>query len=175
MVERREFLMGAGLGGALALTGCAQPEVAEDGSPDMTAEAASLYEEIRDLPFDDNHCHPLTDADAETTPQAFLERISLAAFPASSYFPAGVYERWQRGDAGTRTALDRQYGIQAVIDEITYHAGESIFIKALVKELASFLQCSPTLDDVIAARNERGRADYWQYVNSCSRTSAPPT
>ena len=112
MVERRDFLKGFGLGGALAWTGSSTAiGAAPVNTDEMASEAASLYEAVRDFPYDDTHCHPLTDADAVTTPQRFLERISLAAFPASSYFANGVYGRWQVGDESTRAELDREHGI----------------------------------------------------------------
>jgi len=171
MTERREFLKTLGLGGgALALGGLsmnaatAATSMGEGQSP----QSEDLYERIVDFPIDDTHCHPLTEKDAKTTPQRFLERLSLAAFPARSYFPSGVYRRWQQADAATKRQLDREHGIEAVLKEITYHFGESVFVKYMVKEMARFLGCTPELNAVIEARNERGK-NYWQYVNDLFR------
>jgi hypothetical protein len=171
MVERRDFLFGLGVsGGAVAFGGLASDATAGTvlGQSGQSADAERLYAEIIDFPYDDTHCHPLTDADAQTTPARFLERLSLAAFPAPAYFPRGVYRRWREGDAATKAALDREYGIQGVLDEINYHFGESVFVKYIVKEMADFLDCAPTLEEVIEARNERGK-DYWKYVNDLFR------
>ncbi|MCG8605036.1 amidohydrolase, partial [bacterium] len=160
--------LGMGSGAiALGTLGSSTAEAAlmtEGQSP----EADRLYEEIVEFPIDDTHCHPLTDKDAQTTPQRFLERLSLAAFPTRSYFPSGVYRKWQDGDAATKRELDRQYGIEAKLQEIAYHFGESVFVKYMVKEMAQFLDCTPDLKTVIEARNERGR-DYWRYVNDLFR------
>ena len=170
MTERREFLKGVGLGGALAWSGgVAQADAQAVAGNEMTHESEALFEVVNGLPYDDTHCHAITDTDAVTTPQDFLERISLVAFPASSYFPDGIYQSWKDGDESTRAHLDREHGIQSVIDEITYHVRESIFIKALVKELATFLGCKPNLEAVIEARNDRGRSNYWGYVNALFR------
>ena len=163
MAARREFLKTLGLGGsALALGGLSMN--AATGATSMgegqSPQSEGLYEKIVDFPIDDTHCHPLTEKDAKTTPQRFLERLSLAAFPAGSYFPSGVYRRWQQADAATKRQLDREHGIEAVLKEITYHFGESVFVKYMVKEMARFLGCTPELNAVIEARNERGK-NYW--------------
>ncbi len=131
-----------------------------------SAEAERLYSEVIDLPYDDTHCHALTDLDAQTTPQRFLARMSLAAFPAFSdgYFPKGVFNQWWNGDPTTRKKLDKEYGIEKVFNTITRHFGESVFVKYMIKEMAGFLDCEPRLETVIEARNERGR-QYWRYIN----------
>lgn len=66
------------------------------------------FEEVNALPIDDAHCRIVTDRDAFTTSQRFLERMSLAGYPVPAYFPAGVYNRWLNGDAATRHILRRQ-------------------------------------------------------------------
>lgn len=131
---------------------------------------AEIFEVVDKLPIDDTHCHLITDQDAITTPQRFLERISLTGFPIPTYFPQGVYVQWVNGDAKTRHDLNKKFNIQNKVDEITGNISQSIFIKFLVKELAHFLGCKPELDTVIAARNERG-VDYWSYINSLFRNS----
>ncbi|RWG80912.1 MAG: amidohydrolase [Mesorhizobium sp.] len=131
-------------------------------------EFSKIFEVVNTLALDDTHCHLVTDRDAVTTPQRYLERISLAGFPFPNYFPAGVYNRWLTGDETTRHDLDKTYGIQGKVDEMTYHLSQSIFIKFLTKELAQFLDCEPIFEAVIEARNDRAN-DYWLYVNSLFR------
>ncbi|MCK1502925.1 amidohydrolase family protein [Bradyrhizobium sp. 188] len=131
-------------------------------------EFMKVFEVVNDLPMDDTHCHLITDRDAVTTPQRYIERISLAGYAIESYFPQGVYERWVNGDDATRYELNRSFDIQSKVDGITRDIAESVFMKFLVKELSGFLGCEPKLDVVIEARNERGR-DYWSYVNSLFR------
>ncbi|MBY8820841.1 amidohydrolase family protein [Sphingomonas colocasiae] len=167
MVDRRDMLktMGLGATGTFLAGGATH---AATPSPGARKQAALLHEEIATMPVDDSHCHPLTDQDAQTTPDLFLERISLAGFPTPDYFPDGVYRAWLSGDAAKRQALDRQHGIDKVRGEIFYHFRESVFVKYMTKEMAKFLGCKPDLTTVIAARNERGR-DYWGYVGALFR------
>ncbi|MFA1621970.1 amidohydrolase family protein [Rhizobium mongolense] len=131
-------------------------------------EFASIFEAVNALPIDDTHCHIITDKDAVTTPQRFLERISLAGYAVPGYFPDGVYERWLHGDEVTRSELNKRFNIQPTLDAITYDLSHSVFIKFLVKELAEFLECEPRLEAVIEARNDRGR-NYWAYINGLFR------
>jgi uncharacterized protein len=165
MIDRRDFL---GSVGGLAALGSGQPlsRARPPGSPlgAMSPQAARLYGAIVDMPVDDTHCHPISDKDAETTPQQFLQRLALAAFPVASYFPPGVFRQWQSASPEVRTQLDQQHGIEKVLAEIDYHFGETVFVKFMVKEMAGFLGCRPTLSAVIAARNARCRGDYFRYV-----------
>ncbi|RWC00119.1 MAG: amidohydrolase [Mesorhizobium sp.] len=131
-------------------------------------EFTRLFEIIDGLPIDDTHCHVITDKDAITTPQRYLERISLAGFAIPNYFPSGVYERWLNGGEATKHDLDKRYGIQGIIDGVTQDLSQGIFVKFLVKEMAQFLECEPTLDAVIEARNDRGK-NYWTYVKNLFR------
>lgn len=161
--DRRSFLSLAGLGGgglALAAAG-PRPGVGVDlGLEGRTAKVArKLQDAIADIPIDDTHCHPLTFDDAETTPDDFIERLALSAFPLARYFPAGVYQSWRSGDAETRSRLDREYDISAVRAAVLAQARESVFLRFMTKELAGFLGSAPTLEAVIEARNDRGR-DY---------------
>ncbi|MES0157952.1 amidohydrolase family protein [Mesorhizobium sp. M0018] len=132
-------------------------------------EFMKIFEVVNDMPIDDTHCHIVTDKDAITTPQRFLERMSLAAIDTlPAYFPAGVYDRWLIGDEATKHDLNKQFGIQNKVDGIIGDISESVFVKFLVKELAQFLGCEPNLEAVIEARNGRGK-NYWAYVNSLLR------
>ncbi|RWJ52643.1 amidohydrolase family protein [Mesorhizobium sp.] len=125
---------------------------------------AQIFEVVDDLPIDDTHCHLITDHDAITTPQKFLERISLAGFAVPSYFPPGVYAQWMKADEATKYDLDRKYGIQEKVKGITNHLSNSIFIKFLMKEMAQFLGCDPNLESVIDARNGQ-EGGYFAFVN----------
>ncbi len=116
------------------------------------------------MPVDDTHCHPISNLDAHTTVDGFLERIALCAFPAASYFPDGIYDKWKAGDETTRTELDRSYGIARTIHSIIRHFESSVFVKYMVKEMAAFLRCGPTLGAVIDARNARSD-NYYGYIH----------
>ncbi|UFW71358.1 amidohydrolase family protein [Bradyrhizobium sp. WU425] len=131
-------------------------------------EFIKVFEAVNDLPIDDTHCHLITDRDAVTNPQRYVERISLAGFAVASYFPQGVYDSWLNGDEATRHDLNKAFDIQSKVAGITRDIAESVFIKFLVKELSQFLSCEPRLEAVIEARNERGK-NYWAYVNSLFR------
>jgi hypothetical protein len=130
--------------------------------------AADLHAAIWPMPVDDTHCHAMTFNDAQTTPDLFIERIALSAMPEAAYFPPGTLTKWRTASPGERSALDRQYGIEKKLGEIRYHVRESIFIKYLVKDLSVLLRCKPTLEAVIAARNDRGR-DYARYIGDLFR------
>ncbi|MGY3387600.1 putative TIM-barrel fold metal-dependent hydrolase [Bradyrhizobium sp. USDA 3311] len=131
-------------------------------------EFLKVFEIVNGLPIDDTHCHIITARDAITTPQRYVERISLTGYPVGTYFPQGIYDRWLNGDEATKFDLDKAYGIQSKVAGITRDIAESVFMKFLVKELASFLGCEPRLEAVIEARNERCK-NYWAYVNDLFR------
>lgn len=128
-------------------------------------EFMKIFEAVNALPIDDTHCHLITDRDALTTPQRYVERISLAGYPIANYFPQGVYDRWLNGDEATRHDLNKSFDIQSKVAGITSDIAQGVFMKFLVKELSQFLGCEPRLEAVIEARNERGK-NYWAYVNS---------
>ncbi len=169
MPDRREFLSLAGVGGGGALLGaCAGGAPftgAVAGGEGLDPTALALLDELREIPVDDTHCHPLTFDDAETDPDEFIERLALSAFPMDRYFPAGVYQRWRAGDAAERSALDAEFDVAATRARVLEQAGETVFLRYLVKELAAFLDCDPTFEAVIEARNERGR-DYASYLGA---------
>lgn len=169
MPDRREFLSLAGVGGGSALLGaCAGGTPftgAVAGGEGLEPTARALLDELREIPVDDTHCHPLTFEDAETDPDEFIERLALSAFPMDRYFPAGVYGRWRAGDASERATLDAEFDITATRARVLEQAGETVFLRYLVKELAAFLDCDPTFEAVIEARNERGR-DYASYLGA---------
>ena len=170
MVDRRNFISLAGLGGGgLLLNAFAGKLTASssvmDSASHMEGATKDLYREIQSMPVDDSHCHPLTFKDAQTTPDEFVERFALSAFPISLYFPNGVYDQWKSGDAETRRRLDKQYKISDKRNEMLFHAKETVFMKYFVKSLAQFLNCEPNLGTVIHARNKRGR-NYTKYLRS---------
>jgi predicted TIM-barrel fold metal-dependent hydrolase len=150
MTERREFLREVGgLGGLAGI-----PWLRSAEAQGFTSAAqASLADEIAALPVDDVHCHPIAPLASPVTVEDFLELISLSAFPLAKYFPAGVYEQWQRGDPAARRRLSDAHRIDAVRAQVFRHARETVFVKYLVKELARHFQVRPTLEAVIEARN----------------------
>ena len=159
MSNRRQFAKTVGLSGVLlaaAERGSAAAE-ADTAAPNVTQTARALAAAIESDPVDDTHCHPMTENDAQTMPEHFLERMALPAMPEASYFPLGVWQRWREGKQDTREKLDRQHGIGKTIKGIIKHYRETIFIKSLTKEMVRFPGCKPDLQSVIAARNERGK------------------
>lgn len=167
MTTRRGFIGQTGfLGMAL---GAGATSVAASTPPADSMEA-DLQHSIEQMPVDDSHCHPISRKDAHTTPEGFLERLALSAFPAPDYFPAGVYEQWLNGDSATRASLDGRYGIAKTRHNMLWHFSESVFVKAMVKEMATFLDCKPRLEEVIEARNHRSGGDnYYRYMNDLFR------
>jgi hypothetical protein len=169
MITRREWLgrtrLGAGIAGLFGVFGSAPAASASRLNTQLTGAAERLFATIDTYPLDDTHCHPVTTRDATTTPDSFLQRISLTAMGAPGYFPAGVLQKWQVGDADVKRDLDRQFGITRTLAPITRHIGESVFVKYMVKEMAGFLGCRGTLNEVIEAHNTRGKK-YPGYIRS---------
>lgn len=175
MVTRRQLLARTALGAGIAsLPGVFGRQRAAASSNagvfggQLAATAERLYATVNGYPIDDTHCHPLTMRDATTTVESFLLRISLTAMGAPGYFPSGVLQKWQAGDENVKSELDKQHGVSRTLSLIAYHVGESVFVKYMVKEMASFLGCRPTLGEVIDARNARGK-DYPKYINDLFR------
>lgn len=168
MTTRRGFLKQSGIMGGVLGSGLAAAVPSSARSAPKGALAERLSGEIAQMAVDDSHCHPISSHDAQTTPDYFLERLALSAFPAPNYFPEGVFERWRSGDAVTKQALDAQYGIAKTLNSILRHFESSVFVKYMLKEMAKFLDCKPRLDEVIEARNARG-ADYYGYIGSLFR------
>lgn len=171
MTTRRSFLKTSSAVGGLLGSGVAGMAAAAERPARNASERAvgeRLQAQIEAMEVDDSHCHPISERDAQTTPDGFLERLALAAFPLPNYFPEGVYDRWQEGDAATRAALDAQYGIAKKRNTVLRHFESSVFVKAMVKEMAGFLECKPTLAEVVEARNARGQ-DYYGYVGDLFR------
>ncbi len=172
MKPRREFLREVGLFGGL--TGVAAlPQWAGIASPwdDAMLDSrhqATLYDEIATFPVDDVHCHPIAGTPEPITADDFLESVSLSAFPLERYFPKGVYTEWQRGDPATRSRLNQAHRVEAVRQQVFRHARETVFVKYLVKELASYFGARPTLDAVMEARNAAAR-NYDAYLGALFR------
>lgn len=160
-LSRRRLLLGSLMGGTL--TSMAQTR-GPAPTPLSGRTALRLFEAIKDAPLSDVHCHAF-DALTPVTEDRFLEELSLAAFMLPAYFPQGIYQQWKRGDPDTRKRLDDTYKIEAKVRQVNYHFSQTVFVKYLIKELAMFFRCRPTLADVVAARNERGK-DFWGYANA---------
>jgi uncharacterized protein len=165
MHTRRALITSAAMAGGACLT----PSLSSSGdSPPLSSRADDVAQKIALMPHDDTHAHPIAELsvalDHHTTPKDFLLRISLAAFPLSKYFPEGVYEKWSGADPAQRSALEKTYRIEQLRDQLAVQFRDSVFVTYMVKEMAGFLRCKPTLEDVIGARNERGR-DYYGYIH----------
>ena len=170
MTSRRNFLKTSGALGGVLGTGMVGAAAART-PPATAAQRAQLDRlqgQIEAMEVDDSHCHPISQKDAQTTPDDFLERLALAAFPLPSYFPEGVYARWRKADGAGRAALDRQYGIARIRDNVLRQFESSVFVKYMLKEMAGFLGCKPRLAEVIEARNARGQ-DYDGYIGALLR------
>ena len=170
MVNRRDFISLAGIGGTGLLMNALGGKLNAsssiiDSANSMVGASKDLYQIIKLMPVDDTHCHPLTFSDSQTTPNDFVERFALSAFPISLYFPTGIYDQWKTGDSQTKQKLDRKYKISEKRNEMLFHAKETVFIIYFVKSLADFLNCDPTLDSVIEARNKKGK-NYSNYLKS---------
>ena len=57
------------------------------------------------------------------------------------------------------TASARQF------DAVVSQMRSTMFVECLIREMAVFFRCKPTLAHVIAARNEYTKGDFWRYVN----------
>jgi predicted TIM-barrel fold metal-dependent hydrolase len=173
MATRRGFLVASGMG-CSPLFSCllSQRATFPDRALSEIATLDRLQQEIVAMPYDDSHCHAISEVDARidtrTTPDAFLRRIALSAFPLRNYFPRGVFDRWSMGDIQTRQQLDEHFRIERIVNEVTYHIRNSVFVTYMVKEMAGYLNCRPILEEVIDARNERAK-DYYRYMNGLFR------
>ena len=168
MHDRREFLGLAGAGGGgLLLGACGTGNSSGLGGlaagPDASPTAQSLHEVFETIPIDDTHCHPLTFNDAETTTDEFVERMALSAFPMDRYFPRGVYREWLSANSDRRAVLDAEHDIERIRGAVLDQAGQTVFLRFMVKEMAAFLDCDETFEAVIEARNARG-VDYASYL-----------
>ena len=165
-------LLGAAPAGAGATAlGPAAGRGAAAAAPTMAtagATARSLEEAFRAFPAVDVHAHAFP-ALAPVTESIFLVELSLGAWMLDTYFPRidgrSAYDVWKSASAEERARLDREHGIGRRFDDVVDQMAETVFVKYLVKEMARFLECRPTLADVIAARNEYTRGGYWTYVN----------
>lgn len=168
--SRRAFTKMLGLGSAFTAAGVPglAPQAPSGTNRALDDIAEELHSVIVTYPMDDTHCHASNDQRGQTTTEQFLLDLSLAALPQAAYFPTGVLQKWREATGAEKASLDRQYGIQKVLDEIRYHFRESIFVKYMTKELATFLQCAPKLETVVAARNERAK-DYHRYIGDLFR------
>ncbi len=168
MHDRREFLSLAGVGGGGLLLGACAPSDSIGLGPAGVGAGASptadaLHDIFKTIAADDTHCHPLTFDDAETTTDEFVERLALSAFPMDRYFPRGVYQEWRNADPARRAALDAEHDVARARAAVLDQAEVTVFLRFMVKEMAAFLECDPTFEAVIEARNARG-ADYGGYL-----------
>ena len=129
----------------------------------QTRTASTLNEATDAIPVADVHGHAFP-ALAPITEKIFLEELSMSAWQMDAYFPQ-TYRQWKSATGEEKARLDRDFGIEKRLDDVVYHFGNTVFVEFLVQEMARFFKCKPTLKDMIAARNEYTRRDYWKYVN----------
>jgi predicted TIM-barrel fold metal-dependent hydrolase len=136
-------------------------------TPRQPARVRDLHDAMTDMPLADVHCHgfpPLT----PVTEPIFLHELAMPAWMLPAYFTVdgdNVYRRWRDAQGDEKARLDKTYGIQGRFDQVIQDFAETAFAKYLVKEMAGFFKCKPTLRDVVGARNERTQRSYWGYVN----------
>lgn len=137
------------------------------GSTLQTARSRDLHAAMVDMPISDVHCHGFP-ALAPVTEQIFLNELSMPSWMLDAYFTIdgqNMYRRWREAQGDEKRRLDKTYGIESRVNEVLYHFAETAFVKYLIKEMAGFFKCKPTLKDVVAARNEYTKRSYWGYVN----------
>ena len=167
MFNRRHIMSLLGLAGAAGVVGAKSAAASERATGNTANE---LAEAIEAMPVLDVHSHGFP-ALAPVTEEIFLETLALSAWMLDAYFPAEpgqeqtVYEKWRAAGPEERARLDHKYGIQKRFDEVVSQMRSTTFVEALTKEMAKFFRCKPTLKDVIAARNEYTRGNFWRYVN----------
>lgn len=167
MFNRRHIMSLLGLAGAAGVVVGQSAAAAERSRGNTEKDLAAA---IDAMPVLDVHSHGFP-ALAPVTEEIFLETLALSAWMLDAYFPAEpgreqtVYEQWRAADPDERARLDRKYGIQKRFDEVVLQMRSTTFVEALIKEMAVFFRCKPTLKDVIAARNEYTSGNYWRYVN----------
>lgn len=101
--------------------------------------------ELSDLPVIDVHCHPFGD----TGPLTVEQFVDLASFPG------GGVEYMAEAGLPVNEALRSE--LQSV-------RRETVYMRYLVRQLARFFGCAPTLEEVVQARNQAVAADYRGYV-----------
>lgn len=130
--------------------------------------ATELHEALTAMPLADVHCHGGR-AFELMTEDTFLEELAMPAWMFPAYFTINgdnIYQRWKTtANADERRSLDAKYGIQKKVSEVLADFRETAFVHYLVKEMAQFFTCKPTVRDVVAARNEYTKGNPWRYPN----------
>lgn len=164
--SRRGLMALLGWGGAAGAVAGAGKDAGQHIS-DVTRD---LQAAIETLPVIDVHSHGFP-ALAPVTEEIFLETLALSAWMLNAYYPAApgadrtVYEQWCAAGPAEREKLDRQFGIRKQFDAVVSQMRSTLFVESLVREMATFFRCKPTLAHVIGARNEYTKGDFWRYVN----------
>jgi predicted TIM-barrel fold metal-dependent hydrolase len=174
LLSRRRIMGLMGFAGAAGAASGARAGVAGSGAASGEAGSSRTAHELAAaidlMPVLDVHSHGFPPV-APVTEESFLEMLALSAWMLDAYFPAEpgetrtVYEKWRAAGPAEREELDRKHGIQRRFDEVVEQLRSTLFVEHLVVEMAAFFRCKPTLKDVIGARNEYTKGDYWRYVN----------
>jgi hypothetical protein len=96
------------------------------------------------LPVVDVHCHPFV-KQGELTPNQFTDLVS---------FPGGSVKYMAEGGL----AVD-----EALVGEIQRVRRDTVYFRYLVRQLATFFDCEPVLERIVAERNQAAR-DYEDYL-----------
>lgn len=163
MMSRRGALGWLGAGSLLSTAGLPFTDAAS-----QTPRAQELHEALDEMPLADVHCHGGR-AYEFMTEDTFLEELAMPAWMMPAYFTINddnIYQRWKTtADPDEKRRLDSTYGIQKKLSEVLADYRETAFVYYLVKEMALFFKCKPTVRDVVAARNEYTKRDPWKYPN----------
>jgi uncharacterized protein len=173
MINRRDILGGAAIGGGLAaLSQAAMSARASTPAISFTPPAEKIYADIVGFEIDDTHCHAITPLmwreDKAVSVDYFLVRGTLTGMAMEGYLPTGIWGKWVSADAGGQAKLDSQYGVAKVMAVIAQDLRESAYVKFMTKELAAYLGCKPRLEEVVEARNALA-ANYPKYLNGLFR------
>jgi predicted TIM-barrel fold metal-dependent hydrolase len=137
------------------------------GAAAQTGRGRDLYEALQEMPLADVHCHGMPALEF-ITEEMFLEELAMPAWQMDAYFTINgenLYEKWRRAEGSEKRDLDQKHGIQRQLDSMLADFRETAFAMYLVKEMAGFFKCKPTVRDVVAARNEYTKRSPWGYVN----------
>lgn len=99
--------------------------------------------DFKDYPFFDNHTHLLN-----------MKKTHITSADMAINFLHGF-----------RDEVD-ETGVPIPSSELVYHMSNMGVVKTLVNYMSKYLNCEPTLDAVIAARNEATQEQYDHYINA---------
>lgn len=167
LFSRRRMMSLFGLGSAAGVSGYGLGAGASASQSTPLAKR-STTEDLRaaldELPAADVHCHSFAAHSVRMTERMFVAELSLGVWMLNAWFPQ-AWSAWKNGTAAERARIDKEHGIEKHLDEAVFQMQTTSFVDYLVKEMATFFKCKPTLRDVVGARNEYMGGKPWGYVN----------